>query len=289
MKNFIYLLFLPGKTTLQWGLKTALPVALYIFSLSISPAHALGHPEIVDVISVDVSECPNGYPGLTACYKYSWKFSSNDIPGNLFFPHGKFDVLVNSSGDNYLQTNAPWSFGVPNNSSVTWASLIQTMINNTGTSGEGIYSAPIHWKGCFTFGVSDNRQSHQLPGAKCFRAPPPQVSCNFNLDNINIDFGTLNTKEVNGAQRSVPVTLTCSSAVTASISNLDNGNITLKNGGNAGLTASLYVNGTSLASEQQINLAAGDNALTVMATLKTDGNIVAGDYSASTILSIALQ
>ncbi|MCT4715248.1 hypothetical protein MUA01_09695 [Enterobacteriaceae bacterium H18W14] len=290
MRKIIFAIFYRCNGFPLWHLRFCLLAVLYISSLTIQPAHALGHPVITDVVSVGASECPDGISGYTACYKYSWEFVSDDVPGSLFYPKGKFDVLVNSKGNDYLQTNAPWSFGVPSGANVSWSTLIQTMVDKAGRSGEGLYSALITWKGCFTFGVSNNATSHPLPGAKCFRSPPPDVSCNFNLEKINIDFGSLNPKMINGVQQSVPVTLTCSAPVTAIISNLDNGSVVLHNEiNNDGITADLGVNGSSLEKELNMDLAAGDNVLNIMATLKSDGNISAGDYSASTLLSVSLQ
>jgi hypothetical protein len=289
MKKVILCVFYQYRGCLLWGGRSFLLTVLYIFSLTVQAANTVGHPEIIDVVNVDVSECPGAMPGYQVCYKYSWQFLSDDIPGNLIFPKGKFDVLVNSSGDNYLQTNAPWSFGVPGDFNVAWNTLIQTMTDRAGKSGEGYYAALANWKGCFTFGVSNNATSHILPGTRCFRAPPPDVSCNFNLEKIYIDFGTLNPKSINGAQQSLPVTLSCTNKVTAEISNLDKGNITLHNENNAGIAADLSVNGSSLAKDLTLDLSSGDNALNIMATLKSDGNAPAGDYSASTILSVSLQ
>jgi type 1 fimbria pilin len=78
--------------------------------------------------------------------------------------------------------------------------------------------------------------------------------------------------------------------VTADISSLDKGNITLHNeNNNDEITANLNVNGTSLAKDLTMDLSSGDNVLNIMATLKSDGNAPAGDYSASTILSVSLQ
>lgn len=163
------------------------------------------------------------------------------------------------------------------NASITWPF--------TGTFGKG---------GCVGIGNGGPREATNDPAAQnifminpggnylCTTVPISDYRCNIAQSALAIDFGRINTREVDGKESSINFNLSCDGPVSISFTSTAGTTLTL----GTGITAALTFDDKPLSEFR--NIAAGDTVHKLSAKLSAP-NIKAGTYSQSTALIFNYQ
>lgn len=278
------------------------------FLMSIT-AHSetMSVPYIVDVKILPKDQCNISQYVSPYCASVTYSSYDVNIDSSLLnqkIPpgYGYFGIYSVKTRDNGTRSNlaSENSFRYSGQDNLKWADLIEKFEKNyskNGTIMTGLESNQDGYKNaCIAFGLFDTwYKDDMLPTSNtCIPVPRPNVSCSFNVNDINLSYGTLNTNSIDGTtqQKSFVVNCTEDADVVYSLVNNDSSGFVemTSDTGSSIIYSHLYIDGNSMSSSIfKSSEKEGNNNHQLTATLENSNGAEAGHYKGAAVLIISPQ